>query len=163
MYNSYLKPDIKNHETDIWHVYYITTLFPDILPKLVPRKSDQKSTDLDEDLEETITADNNTETDKTDGPIEGQGDQTDGKSDNQTDVQTNSKSDNNQAIFRILGEGEKVYFYSLYYLETDYVLIVPNFWHQILISKNKCLFSDTWGQNIWKSKTYLKNVDLINQ
>ncbi|XP_052069301.1 WD repeat and FYVE domain-containing protein 3-like isoform X1 [Mytilus californianus] len=80
----------------------------DILPKLVPRKTDQKSTDLDEDIEEIITTDNNTETDKADGPSEGQGDQTDGKSDNQTDVQTNSRSDNNQAIFRILGEGEKI-------------------------------------------------------
>lgn len=81
------------------------------MPKLVPRKSDQKSTDNDEDLEEPSTTDNNTETEKSDGPIEGQGDQIDSRAENQTDVQTNNKSDNNQAIFRILGEGEKVIYF----------------------------------------------------
>ena len=80
----------------------------DILPKLLPRKSNQKTPDNDEDLEEPSTTDNNTETDKSDGPIEGQGDQIDSRAENQTDVQTNNKSDNNQAIFRILGEGEKI-------------------------------------------------------
>ncbi|KAK3103345.1 hypothetical protein FSP39_018631 [Pinctada imbricata] len=67
------------------------------MSKLLHRPSKTKSTDLDDDNDEGPTTDNAGDVDKGESQIDGQG-----------EGQTNNKTDNNQAILRILGEGEKI-------------------------------------------------------
>ena len=71
------------------------------MSKLLPRPSKGKSTDLDDDVEDGPAVDTSSEIDKSEAQGEGQGE-------NQGEVQTSNKADNNQAILRILGDGEKV-------------------------------------------------------
>ena len=59
------------------------------MPKLLKKSNNPKSTDVDDDMDEGTTT-------ETDG------------SENATDSQPAPKTDNNQTILRILGDGEKV-------------------------------------------------------